>query len=281
MAAKALRMRRARIDRVARWWCLAVSGTRQKIVILILLASMIAGVAGGAVFLTYKWLSQSTFFQVTGIKIEGCQRVSRSTVLALAGVDVQANLLALDLDAIKTRITSNPWIATARVERDWPSRLEIFIKERRPVFFLNTGSGLYYVDHKGKVFAAVGTEDDLDFPTLTGLEDINFKENNALLEKELSAALKFIYYAGHGSSFLLRQNISELHINKEGDFILFLADQPFPIYLGREVSRTKYYRLAKVLEWLYKNREFENVTYIRLDYKDKKILVGKKMPTDA
>lgn len=272
-------MRRGGIDRLARLWCLSSSRTRRKVLIFLLLIIVVVGVSGGTVFLTYKWLSQSVFFQVTDIKITGCHRVSRDTVLSLAGVDVQANLLALDLDAIKARITSNPWIETARVERDLPSRLEIFIKERRPVFFLNTKDGLYYVDHNGVAFAAVGIDDSLDFPSLTGLEDVNFKGKGELPRKVLSAALKFIYYAGHGSPFLLRQNISELHLTKKGDFILFLADQPFPVYLGRDISRTTYYRLAKVLEWLYKNREFENVAYIRLGYKDKKILVGKKKST--
>jgi hypothetical protein len=34
--------------------------------------------------------------------------------------------------------------------------------------------------------------------------------------------------------------------------------------------------LSRVLRWLYKKRQFDNVAYIRLDYSDKKILVGKK-----
>ena len=115
---------------------------------------------------------------------------------------------------------------------------------------------------------------DLDFPVITGLENrpiANLAANNG----PLVAALRFISYAGRGSSSLPRQNISELHLTEKGELVLYLADRPFPISLGKEINRNKYNRLAKVLYRLYKKREFSSVEYIKMDYAVNKILVGK------
>ncbi len=242
----------------------------------LLVGAVLVGGVGGTAFLTYRWLSQSIFFQVTDIKIAGCNRISRETVLNLADVNLRSNIVALDTDLVGEKITANAWIEKAIVKRDWPSTIEILVRERKPVAFLNTAKGLRYLDRHSVAFAAVGLDDELDFPTITGLEKVDLGDEKSPPAKALKDALKFIYYAGHGSSFLLSQNISEIHLNKNGSFTLFLADNPFPIYLGDDISKIKYYRLAKVLRWLYKKRKFDNVAYIRLDYDDKKILVGKK-----
>ena len=71
------------------------------------------------------------------------------------------------------------------------------------------------------------------------------------------------------------QNISELRVS-EDDIVLFLMDRPFPVRLGRGDMREKYGRLAKVLYWLYKRKEFSNVAYIKVNYSEDKVLVGSK-----
>ncbi len=269
------------IDCLVRFWCFDSTGLKKRLLGFLVIIVLVVGGLGGSLFESYRWLSHSTYFQVTEIIVNGCRHVTHDEVLALAGVGVQDNLLGLNVDRVENRIVANPWIEKAKVTKDWPGSLKIVVKERCPVVFLNKNDGLYYVDKNSDVFAAVGLNDDLDFPTLTGLEGRDLKGGDALLVEALSSVLKFIHYAGRGSSFLLRQNISEFHVDKDGDFTLFLTDNPFPIYLGSEVTRAKYDRLARVLRWLYKKREFDDVAYIRLDYANKKVLVGKKAAKDG
>ena len=40
-------------------------------------------------------MGQSPFFQITDIKIEGCQRLSKKEILELSGVDVHSNLVKI------------------------------------------------------------------------------------------------------------------------------------------------------------------------------------------
>ncbi len=247
------------------------SENRRQFILCVILLAVIGGGAAGLGMLVYHSLSRSDFFQITEIRINGMHRLRRDRVLTLGRVRVGDNLLSLDTDKIKARLTAEPWIAGVEVDRQWPNRLIITIKERKPLCLLNQGGRLSYIDGHGKVFAAVKAGDELDYPVISGLP----AAAKAGLGGSLSLALKFIHYAGFGSDFLPRQNISELHFRSGGGVILFLADRPFPIYLGAVIDRSSYSRLAKVLEWLYKHRKFKEVSYIKMGYGDEKILVVK------
>jgi hypothetical protein len=91
-----------------------------------------------------------------------------------------------------------------------------------------------------------------------------------------SDVFELLKLANRNNPILPEQSISEIHIAKKGELILYLLDRPFPIYLGKEGKiSTRYYRLVKVLKDLYKTKEFSEVSYIRLDYQKDTILVGK------
>lgn len=253
--------------------------------LLFLLTSAAVGLSVGVVvFSIYKWLAVSDFFQITAVKVEGVHRLDRQQIMELSGVTMRTNLLALDAAGAKNKIESHDWVKEADLKRDLPSVLTIRIQERVPVALVNTVKGLSFADKNGVVFAKADPPEDLDYPVITGLEKVMDasidKMDDGLRERRdsLKKALQFIQYAGRGSSSLPRQNISEIFVTEKDEYILFLADRPFPIYIGTEVSSERYYRLAKVLYWLYKKREFSDVNFIRMDYMNSKVLVGK---TDA
>ena len=206
--------------------------------------------------------------------MEGNERLPKEVILSLSGVDIHANLLALDLEQVEKNILAHPWIDRVTLKREWPNRLLVRIHERRPVVLLNTREGLKYVDRRGKIFAAVTPGSELDFPVITGLEELD--EKSAEDDPRIREVIGFVRHAARGSSSLPKQNLSEFHFSQDGEIELFLSDRPFSIFLGKTVDRTSYYRLAKVLYWLYKKREFDNVAYIRLDYMENKVLVGKE-----
>jgi cell division protein FtsQ len=239
---------------------------------VLLLAGATVAVLGVGI---YKGLSHSEFFQITGIKIEGCRRTTKEMILELSGIDIHANLLAIEPAAVKARVEAHGWVEEARVERDWPNQLAITIRERTPVALINLADGLFYVDRQGTVFARVLPPEDLDFPVLTGLAgaEPDDERQAAVLE-----ALRFIHLAGRGNPALPKQNISELHVDEGGGLVLFLVDRPFPIHLGTGEMAQKYGRLARVLNWLYRNNTFAETAYIHLDYQEDKVLVGTGRP---
>jgi cell division protein FtsQ len=242
----------------------------RKLMLLFMVILMVSGVAAVLGVLVYKGLSHSSFFQITGIKIEGCRRTTKEMVLELSGVDIHSNLMALDLQVVKEHIEEHGWIEQAKVDRLWPNELVITIYERNPVAMINLEGGLYYLDRHGVVFAEVEAPADLDFPVITGLEDRQPSETGEVIEE----ALRFIASSSRGNPALPKQNISELHVDAKGDFILFLVDRPLPIYLGRGEMATKYSRLTRVLTWLYRTGTFSDFAYIDMGYEKNRVLVG-------
>lgn len=79
--------------------------------------------------------------------------------------------------------------------------------------------------------------------------------------------------AAKGNAILPIQSVSEVHIDQQQGLIVYLIDQPFPVYFGKDRLQTKYFRLVKVLEQLYAKKQVDAVKEIRMDYSDDKILV--------
>lgn len=235
---------------------------------LLVLAGL--GISG---LLAWKQLGQWVFFQVTSIRIDGAERVGKEQVVALSGVDIHSNLLALNPGRVRNRIEEHEWIEWAEVKRQWPNRLLIVIRERRVVALLSLADGLYYLDRNGVAFARALPPEDLDFPVITGLADGEWPA--ALKEERINEALAFIRSAGRGSSILPAQGISEINLRQAEGNVLFLINRPFPIYLGQGEMAIKYQRLTRVLYWLYKGKNFTDTAYIRMDYLPDRVLVGK------
>jgi cell division protein FtsQ len=233
---------------------------------VLLAGGLLAGLGIG----TYKLLTYSDFFQITGIKIDGCRRTAKEEILKLSGVDIHTNLLSLDLGEVGARIEAHGWIEQVRVERRWPNGLVITIRERSPVALINLADGLHHLDRNGVIFAKVHPPADLDYPVITG--DAGFEK--PAQREAVEAALRFLAAGSRGNPALPRQNISELYIAENGELTVFLVDRFFPIYLGRDEIVTKYSRLARVLNHLYRTGSFSQTSYIHLDYARDKVLVG-------
>ncbi|MEW6501696.1 MAG: cell division protein FtsQ/DivIB [Thermodesulfobacteriota bacterium] len=250
----------------------ALAELRNKLIILgIGLCLVLAALAAGS-FLMLKAMERSEFFQVTAIRIQGNQRVTKNQILELSGVDIHTNLLALDLDEVKSRIEGHEWVESAEVDRNWPNRLQITIRERVPVALISLKEGLFYLDRQGVAFAKVLPPEDLDYPVITGLRRDQWPQE--VKGSPLGEALQFLVVASRGGTVLPSQSISEIHLEPAGSLVLFLVDRPFPIFLGKGEVTTKYHRLARVLNRLYKGNEFAATAYIRMDYLPDKVLVG-------
>ena len=115
---------------IIRWWSLLTPNFKKRAIIFILVTGLIGLILGGIAFSTFKWLSNSDFFQITSIKISGCKTVKKDTVLNLSGLDIHSNLVAVDLDQTRKSIESHNWIDRAILTKKWPSQLKIKLKER-------------------------------------------------------------------------------------------------------------------------------------------------------
>jgi cell division protein FtsQ len=128
---------------------------------------LFGGVAVGA-RAGYEAAVVSEYLIVAEVKISGNGKVARPDIEAMMSRTLGENILALDLAAVGDRLAAHPWIATASVRRDLPSRLTVEIVERRPAALLADGAKRWLVDADGVLLATVAGEDDYGLVTVVG-----------------------------------------------------------------------------------------------------------------
>jgi hypothetical protein len=81
--------------------------------------SMLAALAGAVAIgrLVQQHLTTSRAFAVEAVEIRGLTRMTRSELLAAAGIDVGTNVFARSPEEVRARLLKHPWIAAATVQR--------------------------------------------------------------------------------------------------------------------------------------------------------------------
>lgn len=246
---------------------------------LILPACMLCGIAGLA-FGIFQLLAASDIFRLNAMRVNGNHLISQQQVLELAGIEQGISLLHFDSDTAEQKIIHHPIVEHARVKKVWPSGIMVTVRERQPLALVNMedekGRRLFYIDIFGKVYSPVESGQDMDFPVITGQSGGIDIQQQLFVEGSLAAsAFNLLKLAAQGNAILPVQAISEVHVDLEEGLIVYLVDQPFPIYFGKDRIRSKYYRLVKILERLYRKKQVEEIKEIRMDYTEKKVLVAK------
>lgn len=131
------RARRARIRRI-----------RKVVVALVLLG----GLAGGGVALT-----RSSLFAVDGIQVAGVSTLSRDQILTASGLRIGMNVLSVKTQIIEQRLERLSLVAGATVERIYPSKVKIVIRERVPAAAARLSGAWWLIEASGTMIAAVST----------------------------------------------------------------------------------------------------------------------------
>lgn len=247
-----------------------------RIINFCLAAGILAGVIG---WFSAELLMKSDIFLVASVEVTGNKVVTEHAVLEKAGLSRGIKMLDFNIRDAEKRICSLPWVAGVDIRRRWPSTVAIDVREHKPLALINipenNGGRLFYLDQNGLVFVRVGSADDLDFPVLNGSSLNGDLENNRVVEHSMTdKALHFLRLAAKGNQVLPLQAISEVRVSKEEGLIVYLADHPFPIYIGQEKIPERYYLLVRLLDQLYDKKKIEEIKEIRMNYAENKIMVA-------
>ncbi|HHB76477.1 MAG TPA: FtsQ-type POTRA domain-containing protein [Desulfobulbus sp.] len=248
---------------------------------LLLFVVPLVVVLGG--WLSYQCLVRSDIFRLTEVSVTGNRKISRRQLIEKTGLTRGTNLFVFDVKAAEKRADELAWADQVDIHIFWPSRVVVTVRERQPLALVNLagdkGRRLFYVEGDGAVFSPVQPGQDNDFPVITGeLTTLGLEGDHISTGTIASKALEFLHLAARGNAILPVQAISEIHVNADLGLIVYLVDRPFPIYVGTKRIRTKYYRLVKILERLYRKKKIAKIKEIRMDYTENKVLVAMVSP---
>lgn len=117
-----------------------------KVLLWSALASVVAAAVGLVLYFT-------PVMSARDVSVTGVAAVPQEQVLAAAAVAPGTPLLQIDTDAVAERVAMIRRIATARVQREYPSTLRITVVERVPVVVKDYPDGPHLFDRDGVDFA--------------------------------------------------------------------------------------------------------------------------------
>ena len=90
---------------------------------------------------------------VRTIAVAGASSVSEEEILDRLDVPVGLPLVRVDTAAAAQRVATIPALATVRVQRKYPSTVQVTVEERTPVAFFDSPDGTHLLDSSGVDFA--------------------------------------------------------------------------------------------------------------------------------
>lgn len=163
---------------------------------------------------------------------EGNRIVPRETILRQAAVPRDVKLVDVDLGAVRERVKRNPYFREVAVVRDLPDRILIRVDERVPVAMLIAEKTLY-VDAEGVLMPAIRSEYAFDLPVITGAASVQeCRSGKSIAHPVLREALQIVLASQRLGNSVSRR-ISEIHVQPNGDLLLYTAEYGIPVMFGR------------------------------------------------
>jgi cell division septal protein FtsQ len=204
-------------------------------------------------------------FAVREIRVSATSRhVPREEILRRAEIQLGGRLLAIDTDAVATRIAAHPWVAGALVRRELPATVVIEVTERQAGALAVLG-GLYLVDQSGRPFKRATLEESDGLVVLTGISRAAYAEfpqaSQAALREALELLSAYVHPDLHPDGLVparasrsagqsaghVRPALSEIHLDAHSGYTLILYEGGGQVRLGRDGFPEKLARLDAIL----------------------------------
>lgn len=202
-------------------------------------AVLAATVAAGLWGLAAGWqrVRSHPYFALREVVVEGVVRLSREQVLRTVGASFGTSLWEVDGSAWQRSLARLPWVSAVRVRREFPGRVVVEIRERRPEAIAVLGR-LQYVSRAGRLLGPVEPGEVPALPLLTGLEEGDFRSGGKVVRRALRLARICERRRCVGG-------ISEVHVDRERGFVLVPRRPVIPILVGwsdwtRRIARAEH-----------------------------------------
>ena len=197
--------------------------TRKIKLILIIIIILIIGISA--------YLLTSPIFAIQQISVNGNSQVSSEKIRNLAEIKKGDNIFSKLGIVMKVKIKQNGGIEDVQINKIYPNKVEIQVKERIKQFQIQTEAGGYvYIDEQGYIFGQ-GTE-KIEIPTIIGMD---ITENDVstlkrLTEKDLNKMENILQIREQCKDLEIADKITQIEVKNQ--YIITLESEGLTINLG-------------------------------------------------
>ncbi len=237
-----------------------------KSIINSIIAISILIVIGTLIWGSFSWAEYTQLFNNPNFVITGNSIVDESEYKSFLLKEDGSNIFAEDLSAISNRIEEHPYVAGARVSKQFPKGILIEVSERYPVALINDNP-LLLIDNNNTVLPFRNNSFDFQIPILSNFEitDDLFPVGKQTLS---SVAINVVQFLNRIKKEYpqLYQNLSEVRLSKYNDYELILAEEPTKIVIGKYMSWSKILVLKEFEKSVRNQKLLTDYAYLDLRY---------------
>jgi len=224
------------------------------------------GILSLAFIAGYQFFSSSEFFRLNNIVVAGVHDDFKEELIRISGIKENENLLFIESSKIRKNIERHARIKSVCVKKEFPHTLHIKAENEETVAIVILGK-MSFMNREGIIFKDVEGNDCIDFPVVTGLSQGNEKDGASL--KRVASFLNAIHLC---ASPLLIKNLSEIHVEEYGAFIVYFKKLPFKVLFGRDDFKRKIDSLRDIISHLRATYRLYQARSIDLDYRDRAVV---------
>jgi cell division septal protein FtsQ len=197
----------------------------------------VAHVAAGSAFVLYAGyrgvdvLLATDALTVTRITVSGNTKLSRGEVVSLLDGMRGRNMVFLDLEDWRQKLTTSPWVADAALRRVLPGTVDVLISERQPMGIARIGDALYLIDRRGTIIDEFGPNyADFDLPIIDGLS-VPPQDGGPLIDEDRAALAAKLLASVRDHSGLAKR-VSQIDVTDVRDVVVILKGDTAAIRVG-------------------------------------------------
>jgi len=180
-----------------------------------------------------RWANYRQTFTVDAIRFSGLEILEKETVQKMITNLENHSIYDVNMGEIAQIIESNPFIKAARISRHFPNQIKINIIERKPLAMLNMESALM-IDNEAVVLPNHPYAESALIPILSGFNNAKdlYPEGEQTYSVKVKEAIEILNKLSNHYPKLYDE-VSELTLNKDDEYVIILADRPTKVILGK------------------------------------------------
>jgi len=180
-----------------------------------------------------RWANYRQTFTVDAIRFSGLEILEKETVQKMITNLENHSIHDVNMGEIAQIIESNPFIKAARISRHFPNQIKINIIERKPLAMLNMESALM-IDNEAVVLPNHPYAESTLIPILSGFNNAKdlYPEGEQTYSVKVKEAIEILNKLSNHYPKLYDE-VSELTLNKDDEYVIILADRPTKVILGK------------------------------------------------
>lgn len=112
---------------------------------------------------------RSSYFAIQQVKIEGLHQIPQTEIDRLSSSAKGQNLLLLDQEGLRKKITLHPLVQSVEFKRQFPATLIVQVTERTPAALVIVPHGVIEVDEKGMFLQRSEGWPEKSYPVINGI----------------------------------------------------------------------------------------------------------------